>query len=490
MQTDLNIFKNILISIFLEAIPFVLLGVLLAALLQMFVSEQTVRRWMPKKPALGILFGTGLGLLFPICECGMIPVIRRLLQKGMPTYIAIVFVISGPILNPIVFFSTYMAFRAQPEMAYARMGLAFIVAVAVGWIILRTVKKSPLKHSLAQMAAGPEPAVVGVSAVEQVPMVGASFEQATVAPREVVQPLKVTIAARAEDDVAGWRVIGDDTESVRRVDVTEQQALTLNERLAGLDEEARAEPKSELEQEPKSEIDVVEQTDHQDTVDTRHGHEVVGAGSPAVTDSERDALIGWSAETKVEKDYAQVVSERASQAAERAKGFARSFANRFVERFVKRVFSIQTWEAVRGGVVRFEWSQKGSALLKHSSLEFFEMGKYLALGCVITAAVHTFVSRDVLVSIGDGAVGSHLFMMAFAYILSICSTSDAFVASSFAMTFSGGSLLAFLVFGPMMDFKTTLMMMAVFRAKFVFYLMMLLVVTVFVGSLIVGALVF
>jgi hypothetical protein len=81
-------------------------------------------------------------------------------------------------------------------------------------------------------------------------------------------------------------------------------------------------------------------------------------------------------------------------------------------------------------------------------------------------------------------------MMAFAYILSICSTSDAFVASSFAMTFSGGSLLAFLVFGPMIDLKTTLMMLAVFRAKFVFYLMLLITVTVFIGSLIVGALVF
>jgi uncharacterized membrane protein YraQ (UPF0718 family) len=77
-----------------------------------------------------------------------------------------------------------------------------------------------------------------------------------------------------------------------------------------------------------------------------------------------------------------------------------------------------------------------------------------------------------------------VFMMGFAYILSLCSTSDAFVASSFVNTFTTGSLLTFLVFGPMLDFKGTLMLLSVFKTKFVLLLMALIVVTVLSGSLI------
>lgn len=103
LQTEqMQAFKTILISILLEAIPFIVVGVLLSSLLQTFVSEQTIRRFIPKNPILGILFACLLGILFPMCECGMIPVVRRLILKGMPVYIAVVFIITGPIINPIV----------------------------------------------------------------------------------------------------------------------------------------------------------------------------------------------------------------------------------------------------------------------------------------------------------------------------------------------------------------------------------------------------
>lgn len=102
-------FKTIFISIILEAIPFVLLGVLLSALLQSFVSEQTIRHWIPSNPFLGIIFACLLGILFPVCECGMIPVVRRLILKGMPVYVAVVFILTGPIINPIVFSTTLSA---------------------------------------------------------------------------------------------------------------------------------------------------------------------------------------------------------------------------------------------------------------------------------------------------------------------------------------------------------------------------------------------
>ena len=119
-----------------------------------------------------------------------------------------------------------------------------------------------------------------------------------------------------------------------------------------------------------------------------------------------------------------------------------------------------------------------------SLLEFFDMGKYVMIGSILTAAIQTFLPRGSLVEIGQGEISSHIFMIIFAYILSICSTSDAFVASSFAGTFSAGSIVTFLVFGPMLDFKSTLMLLSVFKYKFVLMLSALILVTVLFGAII------
>lgn len=114
------------------------------------------------------------------------------------------------------------------------------------------------------------------------------------------------------------------------------------------------------------------------------------------------------------------------------------------------------------------------------------MGGYLIFGSLIAAAIQTFVPRTEMAAIGQGDFGSHLFMMGLAFALSLCSTSDAFVASSFVNTFSAGSLLAFLVFGPMLNFKAAMMMLSTFKMKFVLQLAFLLMITVFIGSLVIG----
>jgi uncharacterized membrane protein YraQ (UPF0718 family) len=127
-------------------------------------------------------------------------------------------------------------------------------------------------------------------------------------------------------------------------------------------------------------------------------------------------------------------------------------------------------------------SNKLLSTLGHASDEFFEMGKYLIFGAMLTGIIQAVVTRESLAAIGQGEVSSHLFMMGFAYILSLCSTSDAFVASSFATTFTAGSLLSFLVFGPMIDLKNTLMLLSVFRVRFVLILTVVLAAAVLVGS--------
>jgi uncharacterized membrane protein YraQ (UPF0718 family) len=283
-------FRLLFLGIVLEALPFILLGVILSAVLQLVVTEQMVQRFIPRNPAAGILYACLLGLLFPVCECGMIPIIRRLMRKGMPAYIATVFILAGPVLNPITYGSTYMAFSGQPEMAYGRMGLAFVTASAVGLLLYRFTSANPLRHSL--------------------------------------------------------------------------------------DGQERA-----------------------------HTH------------PPRQLLAG---------------------------------------------------------------------ILGHASDEFFEMGKYLILGAGITAFVQAAIEHESLRSIGQGELSSHLFMAGLAYVLSLCSTSDAFVAASFSGQFSMGSLLTFLVLGPMIDFKGTLMLLSVFKTRFVLILSAATTMAVLLGAIVLG----
>ncbi|AHV96835.1 permease [Paenibacillus sabinae] len=282
-------FKTGFIGILLEALPFVLAGSLLSSLIGVFVPDEAIARWIPRRVLPALLFACLLGVIVPICECGMIPLVRRLLRKGMPLHVGVAFILSGPILNPVVFAATLTAFRSHPSLAYARMGLAFAVAFLIGLILYVTVKKSPLRLSIPR-GSGPE---------------------------------------------------------------------------------------------------------HQ------HG--------------------------------------------------------------------------TRGG--------KFAAVFTHAADDFFEMGKFLIFGCMLTSLIQTFVVQSSLASIGARPLGSYLFMMGFAFILSLCSTSDAFVGAAFLHSFPAGSLLAFTVLGPMLDFKNALMLLSLFKTRFAFYLFFLIASIVFTGSI-------
>lgn len=99
--------------------------------------------------------------------------------------------------------------------------------------------------------------------------------------------------------------------------------------------------------------------------------------------------------------------------------------------------------------------------------EFFDMGKYLIMGAALAALAQTFVSRDIILNIGQNSLSSIAAMMTFAFGISVCSSADAFIAASFASNFTIGSLLAFMVFGPMIDVKNVLMMLSAFKTRFV-----------------------
>ncbi|MBU8593851.1 permease [Bacillus subtilis] len=282
--------NSIFISILIEAIPFILIGVILSGIIQMFVSEEMIARIMPKNRFLAVLFGALAGVLFPACECGIIPITRRLLLKGVPLHAGVAFMLTAPIINPIVLFSTYIAFGNRWSVVFYRGGLALAVSLIIGVILSYQFKDTQL----------------------------------------------------LKPDEPG------------------------------------------------------------------HHHHHHGT------------LL-----------------------------------------------------------------QKLGGTLRHAIDEFFSVGKYLIIGAFIAAAMQTYVKTSTLLAIGQNDVSSSLVMMGLAFVLSLCSEVDAFIASSFSSTFSLGSLIAFLVFGAMVDIKNLLMMLAAFKKRFVFLLITYIVVIVLAGSLLV-----
>ena len=111
------------------------------------------------------------------------------------------------------------------------------------------------------------------------------------------------------------------------------------------------------------------------------------------------------------------------------------------------------------------------------------MVRYLIVGALLAATLQTLVPRSALLAVGQGPVSSVVAMMGLAALLSICSVVDAFVALSFVSTFTSGSVLAFLVFGPMIDIKSTLMFLSVLRRGPVAMIILLAAEAVFVLGL-------
>ncbi len=134
---SLSDFSFAFLSILLEGLPFLLLGTMISGLIDQFLPARLMTRLLPRNPYAGAFVSGLLGLIFPMCECGIVPIIRRLMAKGLPAANAITYMLSAPIVNPIVAISTYAAFRGQAplEVTLLRLGLGYGVAVLVGMAV-------------------------------------------------------------------------------------------------------------------------------------------------------------------------------------------------------------------------------------------------------------------------------------------------------------------------------------------------------------------
>jgi uncharacterized membrane protein YraQ (UPF0718 family) len=142
-------FVSTFVSIIWEAFPFVVLGAIIAGVLEEVVPQQAIAKLVPKNRFLAVAIGAVLGLVFPMCECGIVPVMRRLLRKGLPLGTCVAYMLAGPIINVVVISSTYVAFekhtfgshRIVGPMVALRVGLGFIVAVTTAMIVQAQYKR-------------------------------------------------------------------------------------------------------------------------------------------------------------------------------------------------------------------------------------------------------------------------------------------------------------------------------------------------------------
>ena len=131
-SSSLNSLAIVFVSIVLEAIPFMMVGSLVGGFIEAFVATL-----LPRKGWLTVCIAAGAGLVFPVCECAVVPVVRRLTGKGLPFSAAIAYLLGGPIVNPIVAASMALAYAFDWRIVALRLSLGYGIAVAIGMLMGR-----------------------------------------------------------------------------------------------------------------------------------------------------------------------------------------------------------------------------------------------------------------------------------------------------------------------------------------------------------------
>jgi uncharacterized membrane protein YraQ (UPF0718 family) len=141
LQTGATIF----VSIVVQALPFLVLGVVLSGAIAAFVPASFWKRALPKNPALAVPVAGAAGAVLPGCECASVPVANGLMSRGVAPAAALAFLLSAPAINPIVLASTFVAFPGEPMMVVARFIASLATAVIMGWLWLRFGKAQWLR---------------------------------------------------------------------------------------------------------------------------------------------------------------------------------------------------------------------------------------------------------------------------------------------------------------------------------------------------------
>ncbi|RLK55256.1 permease [Actinokineospora cianjurensis] len=133
IQTGATIF----VAVCVQALPFLVLGVLISGAIAAFVPASVLNRLLPKRESIAVPVAGVAGVALPTCECAAVPVARRLMQQGVPTSVALAFLLAAPAVNPVVLVATNVAFPNNPGMVAARLVGSLATAVVMGWLWAR-----------------------------------------------------------------------------------------------------------------------------------------------------------------------------------------------------------------------------------------------------------------------------------------------------------------------------------------------------------------
>ncbi|MGW8482743.1 permease [Microbacterium sp. NPDC055903] len=125
------------LSVLFEALPFVVLGVVLSIVVQVWLPADAIQRWLPRRAWARRAVLSLLGMLIPVCECGNVPFARGLMMRGLAPAEAMTFLMAAPIVNPIVILTTHAAFGWDGGILVARLVGGYLIANLIGWIYSR-----------------------------------------------------------------------------------------------------------------------------------------------------------------------------------------------------------------------------------------------------------------------------------------------------------------------------------------------------------------
>jgi len=148
-------FAKAFLSVLFEGAPFLLLGALISGFVDVFVSSERVTKLLPSRPGPAIFLAGLLGMIFPMCECGSVIIVRRFIRKGMPLGVATCYMLAAPIVSPIVALSTLKAFTGQNPwlMLCLRLSFGYVTAVIVALIVHQLPRRIVVQASSADVSA-------------------------------------------------------------------------------------------------------------------------------------------------------------------------------------------------------------------------------------------------------------------------------------------------------------------------------------------------
>ena len=128
---------TVFVAVCVQAMPFLVLGVLVSGLIAAFVPPAALHRVLPRTTAAAVPVAGAAGMVLPGCECASVPVSRRLMQQGVPPAAALTFLLAAPAVNPVVLVATAVAFPGEPRMVLARFLGSMATALVMGWLWAR-----------------------------------------------------------------------------------------------------------------------------------------------------------------------------------------------------------------------------------------------------------------------------------------------------------------------------------------------------------------